>query len=113
MTDLVKFSGSSVLMDIFLVRVSNPKNNLPVGTLQALLDDLLSVNAGARIDYIHGTDVLDKLAQQPGTKGFYLPALAKDEFFKTVIKDGALPRKTFSMGEAREKRFYMECRKIK
>jgi hypothetical protein len=42
-----------------------------------------------------------------------LPALAKDEFFRTVIKDGALPRKTFSMGEAREKRFYMECRKIK
>jgi uncharacterized protein (DUF1015 family) len=97
----------------FLGRVSNPKSNLPVGTLQAFLDDLLSVNAGARIDYIHGTDVLDKLAQQPGTTGFYLPALAKDEFFKTVIKDGALPRKTFSMGEAREKRFYMECRKIK
>ena len=97
----------------YLVRISNPKSNLPVGTLQVFLDDLLSNIPGSKIDYIHGTDVLDKLAQQPGNTGFYLPALAKDEFFRTVIKDGALPRKTFSMGEAREKRFYMECRKIK
>jgi hypothetical protein len=97
----------------YLVRISNPKSNLPVGTLQAFLDDLIYTNPGAKIDYIHGTEVLDKLARQPGTTGFYLPALAKDEFFRTVIKDGALPRKTFSMGEAREKRFYMECRKIK
>lgn len=97
----------------YMVRISNPKSNLSVGTLQAFLDDLISANPGSKIDYIHGTDVLDKLARQPGTTGFYLPALAKDEFFKTVTKDGALPRKTFSMGEAREKRFYMECRKIK
>jgi len=97
----------------YLVRISNPKSNLPVGTLQVFLDDLLSTIPGTKIDYIHGTEVLDKLAQQPGNTGFYLPALAKDEFFRTVIKDGALPRKTFSMGEAREKRFYMECRKIK
>ena len=51
--------------------------------------------------------------QKPyGNVGFYLPALAKDDFFRTIIRDGALPRKTFSMGEADEKRFYLECRRI-
>ncbi|HBF36047.1 MAG TPA: DUF1015 domain-containing protein, partial [Firmicutes bacterium] len=49
---------------------------------------------------------------EPGNIGFYLPVMDKSDFFKTVIADGALPRKTFSMGEAEEKRFYMECRKI-
>ncbi len=53
-----------------------------------------------------------RLGSQPGNLGFYLPVIAKDDFFKTVILDGALPRKTFSMGEAREKRFYMEARRI-
>jgi len=57
--------------------------------------------------------VVDKLGHGPGNIGFYLPAMNKDDLFKTVILDGALPRKTFSMGEAEEKRFYMECRKLK
>jgi hypothetical protein len=52
------------------------------------------------------------LGSQPGNLGFYLPGISKADFFKTVIVDGALPRKTFSMGEAREKRFYMEARRI-
>jgi hypothetical protein len=53
-----------------------------------------------------------RLGQQPGNLGFYLPAFSKSDFFKTVIVDGVLPRKTFSMGEAKEKRFYMEARRI-
>ena len=53
-----------------------------------------------------------KLGSQPNNAGFYLPGMNKSDLFKTVILDGALPRKTFSMGEAREKRFYMEARKI-
>ena len=61
---------------------------------------------------MHGADVTARLGSQPGNLGFYLPALSKDAFFKTVIVDGALPRKTFSMGEAKEKRFYMEARCI-
>ena len=65
-----------------------------------------------KIDYVHGKDVLVKLGSQPNNAGFYLPAMSKSDLFKTVILDGALPRKTFSMGEAREKRFYMEARKI-
>jgi hypothetical protein len=61
---------------------------------------------------VHGEDVTVRLGSQPGNLGFYLPAIAKSDFFKTVIVDGALPRKTFSMGEAREKRFYFEARRI-
>jgi hypothetical protein len=53
-----------------------------------------------------------RLGSQPGNVGLYLPVISKSAFFKTVILDGALPRKTFSMGEAREKRFYMEARRI-
>ena len=85
---------------------------MPVASLQAFLDESLPDWAGARLDYIHGEDTLQRLGAQPGNLGFYLPALAKDDFFRTLIRDGALPRKTFSMGEADEKRFYLECRRI-
>ena len=68
--------------------------------------------AYGKIDYVHGEDVTVRLGSQPGNMGFYLPAITKGDFFKTVILDGALPRKTFSMGEAKEKRFYMEARRI-
>ncbi len=72
----------------------------------------LAQNPGARIDYIHGEDVTRALAAQPGNLGFLLPAMGKEELFPTVIFDGVLPRKTFSMGEARDKRFYLEARRI-
>ncbi len=61
---------------------------------------------------MHGEEVIDRLGKQPGQVGFYLPGMQKSDLFKTVILDGVLPRKTFSMGEAKEKRFYMESRKI-
>lgn len=97
----------------FLVaEVMQPEANLPVGTLQSFLDSWLKSAAGVKIDYVHGDDVLLNLSSQPSHVGFYLPAMSKDELFRTVILDGALPRKTFSMGEAREKRFYMEARRI-
>ncbi|MBL8259686.1 MAG: DUF1015 domain-containing protein [Candidatus Competibacteraceae bacterium] len=92
--------------------IERPRLTLPVATLQAFLDEHLKTQTGARLDYIHGEDVLERLGRQPGNMGFYLPALAKGDFFRTVIRDGALPRKTFSMGEADEKRFYLECRRI-
>lgn len=87
-------------------------SNLPVGSLQIFLDDWLAKGGAGRIDYVHGDDVVSRLGGQPGNLGFFLPAMAKSELFKTVILDGALPRKTFSMGEAREKRFYLEARRI-
>ena len=80
--------------------------------MQAFLDSYLEKNVAARIDYIHGDEPVTKLGSLPGNVGFYLPAISKHDLFKTIILDGALPRKTFSMGEADEKRFYLECRRI-
>ena len=94
------------------VTVPRPAHQLPVGTLQAFLDGWLESHR-VRVDYIHGEDVVRKLAAQPDTVGFLLPAMAKEELFPTVIHDGVLPRKTFSMGEAQDKRFYLEGRKIR
>lgn len=95
-----------------LLEIANPSSNLPVGTIQAFLDLFLKEGGTEKIDYVHGEDVTVKLGSQPNNAGFYLPGMNKSDLFKTVILDGALPRKTFSMGEAREKRFYMEARKI-
>jgi hypothetical protein len=96
----------------WIVEVSNPPSNLPVGTLQTFLDSYLKAGEASSIDYIHGAQVIFDLAQQPGQVAFYLPAMPKSDLFKTVILDGALPRKTFSMGEAHQKRFYLESRLI-
>ena len=85
---------------------------LAVGTLQNAIDAVLKETPGAEVDYIHGTDVVKRLSKQANTMGFLLPAMEKSELFPTVVYDGALPRKTFSMGEANEKRYYLECRKI-
>ena len=95
-----------------VLRIDQPRLSLPVATLQAFLDAYLPQQPGARLDYIHGEDTLRQLGAEAGNIGFYLPALAKGDFFRTIIRDGALPRKTFSMGEADEKRFYLECRRI-
>ncbi len=93
--------------------VPHPAAQLAVGTLQTFLDDYLKAHPAARVDYIHGDDVVRQLSQQPGAMGFLLPAMAKESLFPTVIFDGVLPRKTFSMGEAQDKRFYLEARKIR
>lgn len=92
--------------------IAKPTANLTVGSLQNFLDRWLADNAG-KIDYIHGEDVVESLSAAEGSIGFLLPAMTKEELFPTVIKDGALPRKTFSMGHAHDKRFYCEARKIK
>lgn len=94
------------------ITIPKPTAQLPVGTLQDFLDQWMQTHSG-RIDYVHGDNVTWELGRKPGNIGFLLPAMGKDELFKTVIFDGALPRKTFSMGEAHDKRFYLEARKIK
>jgi hypothetical protein len=95
-----------------VVEFSNASSNLAVGTIQTFLDDFLKNGGAEKIDYVHGEDVVTRLGWQAGNAGIYLAGMHKSDLFKTVILDGALPRKTFSMGEAREKRFYMEARKI-
>jgi hypothetical protein len=95
------------------IQLTNPKLNLEVGNLQAFLDQYLSQHSESKIDYIHGEEITKNLGTKNGNIGFILPIMDKKDFFTTVIIDGALPRKTFSMGEAEEKRYYLECRKIK
>lgn len=94
------------------ISIPNPKANLAVGTLQNFLDEYIKAYGG-KIDYIHGADVTRELATQHGNIGFILPAMGKNQLFPTVMAEGVLPRKTFSMGEAWDKRYYLECRKIR
>lgn len=91
--------------------VERPPSRLATATLHGFLDPFLD-RTGAGIDYIHGDDVLETLAKRPGQLGFLMPAMDKHDLFKTVIEDGATPRKTFSLGEPHEKRYYLECRRI-
>ena len=93
-------------------RVGNPENPLPVAVLQPFLDEYLRSHPAARIDYVHGAAAVESLCQTPHTTGVLLPAINKSALFPAVRQGGALPRKTFSMGEPDEKRYYMECRKI-
>ena len=94
-----------------VITVPQPKMQLEVGTLQAFLDAYLKEHGG-EVDYIHGDEVTDELGSKPGNIGFKLPAMGKEQLFKTVMADGVLPRKTFSMGHAQDKRYYVEARKI-
>ena len=94
-----------------VVTLKDPSAAIAAGTLQKVIDEL--IKKGYSVDYIHGADVTDKLGSEKGNIGLFLPAIDKATFFDTIIKDGALPRKTFSMGEANEKRYYMEARKIR
>ena len=84
---------------------------LPVAALQSALDDCLP-EVGAELDYIHGEASLRKLAQEDNRLGFLLTAIAKEDFFTGVALGGVFPRKTFSMGEATDKRYYTEARRI-
>ena len=101
----IKYTYKDEKGDLF---VKNSPSALCVGTLQKFLDD-----KGYKVDYIHGEDVTENLSKADNTIGFLLPGMEKSDLFRGVIMDGALPRKTFSMGEAHDKRFYFEAKKIK
>ncbi|MBR5536965.1 MAG: DUF1015 domain-containing protein [Clostridia bacterium] len=94
------------------VYLDRAKSELAVGVLQAYLDAWLKENKG-EIDYIHDDDALIALAAKENAIGFLVPGMEKSQLFRGVVSDGVLPRKTFSMGHSREKRYYLESRKIK
>ena len=94
------------------ITITNPEEYLTVATLSTFTDDYVSRHGG-EVDYIHGEDVVYDLCNQKGNIGIILDAMEKTDLYKSVILDGALPRKTFSMGDACDKRFYVEARKIK
>ena len=102
----------AIRKDEYPVVVHNPEGAIPCETLQLFLDDFLKSHPEAAIDYIHGEQALKKLAERKDAVGFLLPEIDKSAFFADVERLGVLPRKTFSMGEADEKRFYMESRRI-
>lgn len=92
--------------------IKNPPHTLAVGSVQKFIDFYIQKHGG-RVDYIHGRDVVMNLSQKDNTVGILLDSIDKSSLFEAVAKNGPLPRKTFSMGEANEKRYYIESRKIK
>ena len=96
-----------------LVQVDDAASALAVGTVQAAVDALLARGLAREVDYVHGDDVIERLGAQPGCLGLHVPTLSQHELLTRVVHGGPLPRKTFSMGEAHEKRYYFEARRIR
>ena len=94
-------------------RFTQAGDRLPVDLLQRFLDSYLAEHGGVSIDYVHGDDTVEQLGRRPGCCGIALKGMDKDSLFPAIRAGGVLPRKTFSMGDAQEKRYYMECRKIR
>ncbi|MDY5931632.1 MAG: DUF1015 domain-containing protein [Candidatus Ornithospirochaeta sp.] len=95
-----------------LYEVNGTEKKLAAGTIQKVIDDIVE-GGKCEIDYIHGEDVTLELASRRGNIGIILPDISKETFFQAIINDGAFPRKTFSIGHANEKRYYMEARRIR
>ena len=108
-TQRIEYIYGDVLGEIM---VSHPENQLAVGTVQTFLDAYVKNHPECEVDYIHGEDYVKALAQKQGTVGLLFAGMGKSELFPSVVSDGSLPRKTFSMGHAEDKRYYIEARKI-
>ena len=106
--------GTGILLDgkHYLLEMENSSVSLASEAFHAFLDPWLKKNEETEIDYIHGDDVLTDLSSSKGNIGFYLPGIDKSSFFSQISAKGPMPRKTFSIGEAEEKRYYLESRKI-
>ena len=104
--------GLSVNNELYSLEVKGSRNFLSASLMQSVIDSLKERNA-CQIDYIHGIDVTVRLSNDGNNIGIILPDVDKSSFFETVIKEGSFPRKTFSIGHANEKRYYMEARRIK
>lgn len=95
-----------------IISVKDMKYTLVVSPVENFVGEYIKADTKAKVDYIHGDDVTYELASKANNIGILLPPIIKNDLFKTVILEGKLPRKTFSMGEANEKRYYLESRKI-
>lgn len=122
-TEMNEFFGNSDTQDAhsFEVLCENGRetitlpaiSSLPVGTIQLFINALCTKYPEIRVDYVHEAETVEKLSREADTVGFIFEGMKKSELFTAVKKDGALPRKTFSMGMGQDKRYYMEARKIK
>ncbi|MCH5298864.1 MAG: DUF1015 domain-containing protein [Ruminococcus sp.] len=118
--DYTEKNGTSVLQRFNFMTAKghgginvNATAKLPIGTLQNFIDIYAETHPDMVVDYIHGADVVASLCKKENTLGFIFDGMAKSELFPAIEADGSLPRKTFSMGHAHDKRFYIEARKIK
>lgn len=96
-----------------VIYIDKNVHTLSYGAIQPFLDQYICGHRESKIDYIHGLNSLTQLSKIKGNLGLVMPCVKKDDFFASIIKNGPMPRKTFSLGEANEKRYYMECRLIK
>jgi len=91
--------------------IQKPSSNVVTGSIQNFIDTYVQEFSG-KVDYVHGSGVVQRLSAIKDNVGFIFPAMGKETLFETILVDDILPRKTFSMGKAEDKRFYLECRKI-
>ena len=96
-----------------VIEIQDPPSTLAVGTLQPFIDELIDTKVARELDYVHGDEVLERLAMAEGNIGFHFAPVGKSELLRRVVLEGPLPRKTFSMGEAHEKRYYIEARRLR
>lgn len=96
-----------------IIEITPPDTKLATASLQNFLDDYLERELNIDLDYVHGAEAVATIGSRPGNMGFFLPPIDKQNFFPSILQDGPFPRKTFSMGESHEKRFYLECRRIR
>ncbi len=97
--------------EVILYTLDGTEKGLPAWTIQSVIDEMLHSGKGS-VDYIHGIETVEELAKK-GAIGIILPDISKDSFFSSILNDRAFPRKTFSIGHANEKRYYIEARKIR
>ncbi len=93
------------------IGILNPTAQLATGTVQTFIEEYIEQYSGT-VDYIHGEDVVEKLCGEANTVGIIFPEISKDRFFASIKMDGPMPKKTFSLGHADDKRFYLEARSI-
>lgn len=98
--------------DLGILAIENPSQRTIPETMEAALDLFTRENTEAEVGFIHGEDVIDNLGNKPDALGFYMPPISKDNVFESIVRYGAYPRKSISIGHADEKRYYMECRSL-
>lgn len=98
--------------DLGILVIENPSQRTIPETMEAALDLFTRENTEAEVGFIHGEDVIDNLGNKSDALGFYMPPISKNSVFESIVRYGAYPRKSISIGHADEKRYYMECRSL-
>ena len=92
------------------IEINAPSTRMLVEQLQPVLEDFVREYPLAKLEYVHGDEEFERVTQEYDTLGFVMPAMEKETFFDSLSEMGVFPKKCFSLGEANEKRYYVECR---